>query len=242
MPDHTIYEAPRVAARDGETVVTSTCGHNCGGRCVVNAHVVDGRIVKISTDPRKWTSELPPLHACVRGFGQVERVYHPDRLQRPLHRTGPRGSGSFEPISWDEALDQVAREMLRIRATYGNAAILDASRSGSLSMLHGRPCAQRFLYMFGGCTDLWSNMSAEAEVFAVRMTYGAKAEYKSSGREPVDYPNSKLIVMWGWSPGDGTFGTGTFDYLKWAKQQGVRIVCVDPRVTRSSRALADEHV
>jgi anaerobic dimethyl sulfoxide reductase subunit A len=96
--------------------------------------------------------------------------------------------------------------------------------------------------MFGGCTELWSNMSAEAEVFAVRMTYGAKAEYKSAGREPIDYPNSKLIVMWGWSPGDGTFGTGTFQYLKWARRQGVRIVCVDPRQTRSSRELADEHV
>ena len=242
MARGTVYETPRVAPREGETVVTSTCGHNCGGRCAVNAHVVDGRIVKISTDPRKWTPEMPPLHACVRGFGQMERVYHPDRLQHPLRRTGPRGSGQFERISWDAALDEVARQLLRVRATYGNAAILDASRSGSLSMLHGRAVAQRFLYLFGGCTDLWSNMSAEAEIFAVHMTYGARAEYKSSGREPTDYPNSKLIVMWGWSPGDGTFGTGTFQYLKWAKKQGVRIVSVDPRRTKSSLDLADEHV
>src|SRR5262245_30616991 len=237
-----IYEAPRVAARAGEEVVTSTCGHNCGGRCAVNAHVVDGRIVKISTDPRRWTPELPPLHACVRGFGQLERVYHPDRLQHPLRRTGPRGSGQFERISWDEALDQVAGELRRVRDTYGNASILDASRSGSLSMLHGRAAAQRFFYQFGGCTELWSNMSAEAEIFAVRMTYGAKAEYKSAGREPVDYANSKLILMWGWSPGDSTFGTGTFQYLKWARKQGVRMVCVDPRQTHSSWQLADEHV
>ena len=115
----TIYEAPRVAAQPGETVVTSTCGHNCGGRCVVNAHVRDGRIVKISTDPRRWTPEMPPLHACVRGFGQHERVNHPDRLKHPLRRTGPRGSGQFERIAWDEALDEVARQMLRIRATRG---------------------------------------------------------------------------------------------------------------------------
>ena len=52
MARGTVYETPRVAPREGETVVTSTCGHNCGGRCAVNAHVVDGRIVKISTDPR----------------------------------------------------------------------------------------------------------------------------------------------------------------------------------------------
>jgi anaerobic dimethyl sulfoxide reductase subunit A len=236
------YEAPRLAPSPGESVVTSTCGHNCGGRCVVNAHVRDGRIVRISTDPRRWTPEVPPLHACVRGFGQVERVNHPDRLMHPLRRTGPRGSGQFERITWDEALDEVARQMRRVREAHGPAAILDCSRTGSLSMLHGRAVVQRLLHMFGGCTELWSNISAEAEVFAVRHTYGTGADYKSAGREPIDYVNSRLIVMWGWSPADGTFGTGTVQYLKRARQHGVRIVCVDPRVTRSSRQLADEHV
>src|SRR5262249_56379680 len=96
MQRGTIYERPRVEAKAGETVVTSTCGHNCGGRCVVNAHVRDGRIVKISTDPRRWQPELPPLHACARGVGQIERVYHPDRLKYPLRRKGPPGSGHFE--------------------------------------------------------------------------------------------------------------------------------------------------
>ena len=178
------------------------------------------------------------------GVGQIERVYHPDRLQISAATQRSRAaSGEFERISWDEALDEVSRQYAcAVRAQYGNAAILDASRSGSLSVLHGRAAAQRFLHMFGGCTVLWSNMSAEAEVFAVRMTYGAEAAYKSAGREPTDYVNSKLIVMWGWSPGDGTFGTRTYEYLKRAKKHGVRIVCVDPRKTRSSAVLADEHV
>ncbi len=242
MPDQTIYQQPRRMGRAGETVVTSTCGHNCGGRCVVNAHVVDDRIVKISTDPARWQPELPPLHACARGVGQIERVYHPDRLKYPMRRVGPRNSGQFERISWDEALDHVAAELLRIRQTHGNAAILDCSRSGNTSMLHGFGVPKRFFYKFGGCTELWSNMSAEAEIFAVRMTYGAKADYKSAGREPTDYVNSKLILMWGWSPADGTFGTGTQQYLKEAKKKGVRIVCVDPRRTRTSAALADEHI
>jgi anaerobic dimethyl sulfoxide reductase subunit A len=237
-----LYEAPRVPAATGESIVTSTCGHNCGGRCVVNAHVRDGRIVKISTDPRRWRPELPPLHACVRGFGQLERVYHPDRLRHPLRRTGPRGAGQFARITWDEALDEVASQMQRIRDRYGPAAILDCSRTGSLSMLHSRATVQRLLHMFGGCTELWSNISAEAEIFAVRHTFGAQADYKSAGREPTDYVNSRLIVLWGWSPGDGTFGTGTYEYLKDAKRRGVRIVGVDPRVTKTSRALADEHV
>ncbi len=242
MTKTVLYESPQLKPRDGEAIVISTCGHNCGGRCVVNAHVKDDRIVHISTDPRPWNPEHPPLAACARGVGQIERTYHPDRLQYPLRRTGPRGSGQFERISWDEALDEVARQLLRVREKYGNAAILDLGRSGSLSMLHGWAAAKRFLYKFGGCTDLWSNLSAEAEIFALRMTYGTQALSKVSGREPTDYVNSKLIVMWGWSPLDGTFGTATPQYLKHAKQNGTRIICVDPRRTRSSVALADEHI
>lgn len=242
MSSKTIYEAPRPEARPGETVITSTCGHNCGGRCVVNAHVMDDKIVKISTDQRRWNPEHPPLPACARGVGQIEKVYHPDRLKYPMRRVGPRGSGEFERITWDEALDEVAAQLLRVRETYGNAAILDGSRSGNTAILHNRNTTLRFLNMFGGCTEMWSNMSAEAEVFAVHTTFGEKAGYKSAGREPTDYVNSKLIIMWGWSPGDGTFGTGTMQYLKHAKERGVRIICVDPRRHRTSQALADEHI
>jgi anaerobic dimethyl sulfoxide reductase subunit A len=242
MPDQTIYQNPRGRARDGETIVTTTCGHNCGGRCVVNAHIENDRIVKISTDPARWTPEMPPLHACARGVGQIERLYHKDRLKYPMRRVGPRGSGQYERISWEEAMSHVSSEMLRIRSKYGNASFLDASRSGNTAMLSGFGVSKRFFYKFGGCTELWSNMSAEAEVFAVRMTFGAKADYKTSGREPTDYVNSKLILMWGWSPADGTFGTGTPQYLKDAKKKGVRIVSVDPRRTRTSVQLADEHI
>jgi anaerobic dimethyl sulfoxide reductase subunit A len=242
MTGETRYEAPRLAARPGETIVTTTCGHNCGGRCVVNGHVVDGRIVRVSTDPRRWSPEVAPLAACARGIGEVEHVYHKDRLRHPLRRTGPRGSGEFTRITWDEALDEIAREMRRVRDRYGNEAILDASRSGSLSVLHGRAAAQRFLRKFGGTTELWSNLSAEAEIFAVRTTYGAGVNYKAAGREPSDYANSRLILMWGWSPGDGTFGTGTMPPLRAAKAGGTRIVAIDPRRTRTSRILADEHI
>ncbi|MEE8362879.1 MAG: dimethyl sulfoxide reductase subunit A, partial [Dehalococcoidia bacterium] len=104
MGSRTIYQTPRPPEADGERIVTSTCAHNCGGRCVVNAHVRDGRIVKISTQPGPWNPELPPLYACVRGFAAADRVYHPDRLKYPMRRVGGRGAGEFERISWDEAL------------------------------------------------------------------------------------------------------------------------------------------
>ena len=242
MPD-TIYQNPRPAGRKGEVVVTSTCGHNCGGRCVVNAHVVDDKVVRISTDPARWQPELPPL-ACLRPRRRPDRAALsqgppeiPDAPHRPA-RLGPSTSAS----RGTRRSTTSPRRCAASATSYGNAAFLDASRSGNTSALHGFGVSKRFFNKFGGCTLLWSNMSAEAEIFAVRMTFGAKADYKSAGREPTDYVNSKLILMWGLSPADGTFGTGTFQYLKEAKKKGVRIVCVDPRRTRTSQALADEHI
>ena len=141
MTRATTYETPRPAGRPGETVVTSTCGHNCGGRCVVNAHVVDDRIVRISTDPRRWSPELPPLHACVRGFGAAERVHHPDRLTHPLRRVGPRGAGQWERISWDVALDTVATAIVSLASIAERRLyrLLDEHQSNGLPpfLVHG---------------------------------------------------------------------------------------------------------
>ncbi len=125
---------------------------------------------------------------------------------------------------------------------HGPAAILDCSRTGSTAALHNRSALPRLLHRFGGCTELWSNLSNEAEVFALRHTYGAAADCKFSGREPGDYVNSRLMLLWGWSPGDGHFGTGSMQYLQRAKARGVRMICVDPRVTRTSAQIADEHI
>ena len=82
-----VYQTPRVKGSENETVVTSTCGHNCGGRCVVNAHVVDGRIRRFRPGPAGGIHHAS-LPACARGIGQVERTYHPDRLLYPMRRTG----------------------------------------------------------------------------------------------------------------------------------------------------------
>ena len=86
-------------------------------------------------------------------------------------------------------------------------------------MLHGRAAAQRFLYMFGGCTDLWSNMSAEAEIFSVRMTYGAKRLQERRARaDRLRQLQADPDV--GLEPGDGTFGTGTLQYLRLGQEAG----------------------
>ena len=181
---------PRAPRRTRRNRRHQHCGHDCGGRCVVNAHVRDGRIVHISTDARRWNPDhprcLPAPAASARSSAPIIPTVCNTRCAAPARAAVASSSASPGTRRWTE----VAEQLLRVRETYGNAAILDASRTGSTAMLHSRAVVKRFLHMFGGCTDLWSNMSAEAEVFAVRTTFGDEVTYKAAGREPTDYENS----------------------------------------------------
>ena len=125
-------------------IVPTSCLHNCGGRCLLKAHVKDGKIIRIETD----NGEQPQLRACARGRAYRQRVYAPDRLLYPLRRVGERGEGRFERISWDEALDIVASNLLKVKDTYGNAAILLLAHSGSEGFIHGKGPVKRLLERF----------------------------------------------------------------------------------------------
>ena len=100
-------------------IKTTCCSYDCGGRCLLRVHLSEGKIVKITTDDRRG----PGLKACVRGLSQKDVVYAQDRLKQPLKRTGERGDGKFEPISWEEAIDAVAKEIRRVREQYGPHAV-----------------------------------------------------------------------------------------------------------------------
>lgn len=109
--------------------------HNCGGRCVLVAHVRDGRIVRLDADDRPDDLAAPQLRACVRGRAYLRRQYHPDRLMTPLKRIGWRGEGRFAPTSWDDAIDIVARELQRVKARCGRST----SRNGGPRFLATSP-------------------------------------------------------------------------------------------------------
>src|SRR4030042_2871974 len=114
---------------DVKIVPTGAC-YDCGGRCVLKVHVKNGVPIRVETDD----GEEPQIRACLRGRAYRMQVCSPERLRFPLKRAGPRGEGNFEPISWDEALDTVARELVRIKETYGPKAILVHPYSGQVGM------------------------------------------------------------------------------------------------------------
>ncbi|HWR91964.1 MAG TPA: molybdopterin-dependent oxidoreductase, partial [Desulfobacterales bacterium] len=111
--------------RDDElTTVVTSCDHNCGSRHMLVAHKKGDVIVRLSTDDGSYqaggsfgydTEQVPQLRACLRGRSYRARLYSPERLLYPMMRVGRRGEGKFKRVSWDEALDHIARKMIELK-------------------------------------------------------------------------------------------------------------------------------
>ncbi|MDF2876353.1 MAG: dmsA 2, partial [Sporomusa sp.] len=122
-----------------ERIVRTSGSHNCGGRCVLQAHVRDNRVVRITTeDDIPDTDKTPQLRGCLRCRSYRDRLYHPERLKYPMKRVGKRGEGKFEQITWDEALDTIASQTKRIMAQYGPDAIYMQYATGNAGRVSER--------------------------------------------------------------------------------------------------------
>ncbi len=212
--------------------------HNCGGRCLLIAHVREGRIVQLDADDRPDSIAAPQLRACVRGRSYLRRQYHPDRLTKPLKRVGKRGKGEFCPISWEEALDTVASQMERVKRAYGSSAIFVPYGTGSYNQLNGSHVARRLMNLYGGCLGIYNSYSWAATNLATPTVYGTLV----TGNQRQDWLNSKYILMWGWNPAEMRDGTNSDYFIKLARQAGARVVCIDPRHSLSAASLADEWI
>jgi anaerobic dimethyl sulfoxide reductase subunit A len=216
-----------------ETVIPTMCSSHCGGACLLKAHVQGGIVTRIETDD----GDEPQVRACLKGRAYRQVVYAPDRVLYPLKRVGERGASAFKRISWDEALDTVAHEIERVRDRYGPKSILYLSMAGDVVWLNVRTIA-RVLAMAGGYTTWWGTASFHGGVFASIFSYGTI--YASSTRDNLLH--SKLIIMWGWDPAVTVSGPNTCHYLAQAREQGTRILSVDPHCSDSAATFAEQWI
>jgi anaerobic dimethyl sulfoxide reductase subunit A len=200
----------------------------------MKVHVSAGRIVRIENGSEGQTAH----RMCARGRAYRQRVYAPDRLLYPLKRTGARGAGRFARVSWDEALDDVAREMTRVRDAYGNAAILHFCSMADAHPVHHVQTFHRLLCQFGGYTAPWGFISNEGQAFSAGTTYGTRP----TEPDPEKYLNSRLIIMWSWNPVVTHQGTRIPSSLARAKEGGTGFISVDPRYTDSAATFADQWI
>lgn len=217
-------------SNDEVKFVRGACPHDCPDTCATITEVRGGRVVAFYGDKNHpYTNGW--LCAKVRPY--LDRVYHPDRLLRPLRRVGPKGGDRWEQISWDEAIGEISDRWKKLVEAYGGASILPYSFSGTLGMVQNAVTASRFWNRLGASGLERSICGAAAEA-AVSMTYGSRW-----APDPRDVVHSELVIIWGHNP--ASTGPHFMPFLRRAQRNGTRVVVIDPRRTLTARS-ADEHI
>ncbi|HTP73256.1 MAG TPA: molybdopterin oxidoreductase family protein [Burkholderiaceae bacterium] len=198
-------------------VVRGACPHDCPDTCALRVTVQGGRVVRVQGDP-----EHPPTHGalCNKVSRYPERTHSPDRVLHPMMRVGPKGSGRFARIGWNEALDTVAAR-LRDIAGRNPQAVLPYSYAGTMGLVQGEAMAMRFFHKLGA-SFLDRTICSSAGGEALALTYGGKV-----GMHVEHYAESKLIVVWGSNSITSNLHFWTF--AQQAKRAGAKLWCIDPR-------------
>jgi len=211
------------AGSSGNTrVVRAACPHDCPDTCAMLVTVEDGRAVRVQGDP-----EHPTTHGalCTKVSRYAERSYHPERVLTPLKRVGAKGSGQFVPVSWDEALDDIAARLKAIAAR-DPEAILPYSYAGTMGLVQGESIAARFFHKLGASL-LDRTICSSAGGDALVATYGGKV-----GMQVEFYAESRLILIWGSNSITSNLHFWTFAQA--AKRAGAKLICIDPRRTETA--------
>ncbi len=204
-------------------VVPTMC-EMCVWRCGVRARVRNGRIEKLEGNPDHLHSQG---YLCARGQSGLMMTYDPDRLPFPLKRVGPRGSGRFERISWDQALDEIAERMLRIKEQYGPQAMVFSS-THNLS----QPLFENLLNAYGSPNyGTQRSLCFNAMVAAHLLTFGLEEPNRS-------YEGVKYIILTGRNLMEA-ISTNETKALMQAIVDGAHVVYLDPRFTKTASKVAE---
>lgn len=193
-------------------------------------HVEEGRAVRVLGDPDHPVTQG---FLCAKVNRYVERTYHADRVLRPLRRVGRKGEGRFEPATWDEALDAIAGRFRAVIDEYGAEAILPYSYAGTMGLVQGSSMDRRFFHRIGASL-LARTICAAAGTEGWRHTYGARV-----GPSPEEIDRARHIILWGTNT--LTSNPHLWPAILRAREQGARVVAIDPIRTRTA-AQCDHHL
>ncbi len=208
----------------------SHCPLDCPDACSLDVDVEAGRVVAVDGNS---INSLTAGFICSKVRALPEMLYGKERLLHPLVRTGTKGTGSFERVAWDEALDLVAGQISGARDHYGGESILPLSYGGSNGLLTQDTTDAR-LWRRLGASNLARNVCAVPTTRAAAEMYG-----KMPGVAFHDYVEARLIIVWGCNP--GATGIHVLPFIRESQKRGARLVVVDPRRTKLARS-ADLHL
>lgn len=228
-----------------DATVPSACVVNCGSRCPLRLQVKDGTVIRVLPDNTGDDTLMNRnILACVRGRNMRQRIYNPDRIKKPLLRTGAkRSDGEFKEIEWDEALDLIAEKLRYTYDTYGPEAVYQSYGSGVWNAHIANSGGWRRLFnLLGGSLNHYGNYSYLQISQCTRYVYGTMDEQISNSIEDTA-ENSKLLVLWGNNPQETRMSGGGITYTsQFVKKNGVKIIVIDPRYSDSASVLADQWI
>ena len=206
------------------------CGRDCGGdACPLVADLEGGRVFRIRNNPAAGKF----LRGCPKGMALPHFHYSPTRIKTPLRRTGARGSGSFSPISWEEAIVEIHDRIENAIERSGVGTLMSLSSAGSVGSLHStQSLAQRFLDCLGGSSRLEGNYSSNAAGYVIKKAFGS--DYRHSGFDAATIQYSRLIVLWGANILEARLGTELDERLLAASESGIPVITIDPRKTSTT--------
>ncbi|MFN4119837.1 molybdopterin-dependent oxidoreductase [Acidovorax sp.] len=202
--------------------VRGACPHDCPDTCALLTTVENGIATRVQGNPAHPHTDGV---LCAKVSKYTERTYHPERILTPLKRTGAKGSGQFTPVSWDEALADIAQRLKAIAAR-NPEAILPYSYAGTMGMVQGESMDRRFFHKLGA-SQLDRTICASAGAEALVQTLGGKV-----GMKVEFFAESQLIIIWG----SNSIGSNLhfWRYAQQAKRNGAKLVCIDPRKSETA--------
>ncbi len=210
----------------------SVCALDCPDACGLTVKIDELTRKAVRLEGRK-DHPITQGFLCAKVAKYLDREYHAERLLYPLKRTGPKNSGEFERISWEEAIRTICLRLKQVVADFGAEAVMPYSYAGTMGFLNGSGMDRRFFHRLGA-SRLDRTICSSAGGAALMASMNSRL-----GMEPEQFVHAKLIVAWGANV--LTTNVHLWPFIVEARRRGARFIVIDPIRTKTA-SLADQHI